>query len=231
MLSSMKTGLISAAALFGSCGATSAIAQTPVDLALVLAIDVSFSVNYEEFRQQRDGTAQALLDERVLAAITAGRHGAVAISVVLWSRHDRQTQLIPWRIVTDSASAASFASELSSSERTLRPGGTSISGAIEYSLRTLIACPCLPLRAVIDISADGRDSFSYRLDEWRAMAKSADVTINGLAIRNEIPTLDRYFEQHVITGPSAFVEIAESYDDYAEAIERKLLRELSPFSS
>lgn len=206
-------------------------AQTPVDLALVLAIDVSFSVNYEEFRQQRDGTARAFLDERILAAITSGRHGAIAVAVVLWSRHDRQNLLVPWQIVSDPSSAAAFAKKLGAAKRTLRPGGTSISGAIDYSLRALIACPCAPQRAVIDISADGRDSFSYRLDEWRAMADSANVTINGLAILNEIPTLDLYFERHVITGPSAFVEKAESYDDYAEAIERKLLRELSPYSS
>jgi len=212
-------------------GLPTAEAQTPVDLALVLAIDVSFSVNRREFRQQRDGTAQAFLDDRIVSAIAAGRYGAVAVSVVLWSRRDRQDLLVPWQIVADRASAAGFAQTLGASERSLQPGGTSISGAIEFGLHTLVACPCAPLRAVIDISSDGRDSFSYRLDQWRAMADSAGVTINGLAITNEIPTLDRYFELHVVTGPSAFVEKAEHYDDYAEAIARKLLRELSPHSS
>lgn len=201
-------------------------AARDVDLALVMAIDVSYSVNDIEFGQQRDGTAQAFRLEAIQDAITAGPYGAIAVTVALWSRTDRQQTLIPWTILASNSDIDQFSGELAASERHLKPGGTSISGAIEYGLKALGSCPCNPVKTVIDISADGRDSFSYRLDHWRQLAEAYAVTINGLAILNEIPTLDRYFEQNVIAGPAAFVEKALSYDDYATAIERKLLREL-----
>lgn len=213
------------------CGQVSnqvlAQASSPsVDLALVLAIDVSYSVDDLEFRQQRDATAGAFRLNNIQDAITGGAVGAIAVTVVLWSRTDLQQTLIPWMILSNKAAIDHFAGQLAQSQRLLKPGGTSISGAIEYSLKALTACPCNPLKTVIDISADGRDSFSYRLDRWRQLADAYDVTINGLAILNEIPTLDRYFERNVITGPAAFVERANNYGAYADAIERKLLREL-----
>lgn len=197
-----------------------------VDLALVVAIDVSYSVNAVEFRQQIDGTAQAFRQKTIQDAIIGGQHGAIAVTVALWSRSDRQQTLVPWTILSTALAIDRFADQLATAERELKPGGTSISGAIDYGLRALSACPCTPAKAVIDISADGRDSFSYRLDQWRQLADAYAVTINGLAILNEIPTLHHYFERNVITGPAAFVEIAETYADYAQAIERKLLREL-----
>ena len=220
-------GVLSLLAVLG----INTVSAREVDLALVLAIDVSYSVNETEFRQQRDGTARAFQQPAVQEAIIGGYYGAVAVTVVLWSNAKRQQTLVPWTIIDGAAGANQFAADLANSKRVLRPGGTSISGAIEYSLKALTQCPCNPTKLVIDVSADGRDSFGYRLDRWRALADSYAVTINGLAILNEIPTLHYYFERNLITGPAAFVEKAESYDDYADAIERKLLREMRSYLS
>ena len=202
-------------------------ATTSTDLALVLAIDASYSVDELEFEQQFEGTAAAFRSPEVLRAIEALPTQRIAVSIIQWSRYDSQVISLPWRIVDGPAGALALSGEISGSRRQTREGGTSISGALSYALLQMARCPCLPERRVIDVSGDGRHNSGPSLALVRSEAAARGVTINGLAILNEVRTLHYYFERHLITGVNAFVEAAADYSDYARAIKRKLLRELT----
>lgn len=206
--------------------AADARAQAPVDLALVLAIDASVSVDEAEFAAQTEGLARAFENPAVQAAIASGPHGSVAVTVLLWSRYGAQQTAVPWTLAGDAASAGLLAARLRGIRRNLRATATSITGAIERALQSLAACPCLPLRRVIDLSGDGRHNQGPALATVRDAVARRGVTVNGLAILSDVPTLHFYFARHVLAGPDAFVEVADTYDAYAEAMLRKLLREI-----
>lgn len=199
-----------------------------VDLALVLAVDASYSVDRAEFGQQIGGLAQAFTSPAVIAAIEALPRGRLAVVVTHWSQAGAQIVSVPWTIIEGTASSLAFATRLAQVERRTADGATSISGALRHGLGLLGRCPCRAERQVIDVSGDGRNNNGTALAVVRAEAELLGVTVNGLAILNEVETLHYYFEQQLITGPAAFVEIAADYRDYARAIQRKLLRELDP---
>jgi hypothetical protein len=223
----MAFGLSLLAALYLRYG-TPARAQTAdVDLALVLAIDCSFSVDTTEFRLQMQGLGQALRRKEIHDAIAQGTTGRIAVSVFQWSDDRSQLIVVPWTIVDGSASANALADKLETMPRKLAEGGTSISSAMRFAAAMLEAAPMRSERLVMDISSDGRNNIGISPDRVRNDIVNRGITINGLVIINEWPTLDRYFEQQVVGGPAHFVIVANDYPAYAEAIYRKLLREIT----
>ena len=218
--------LLASIVFLGLGGAAAAQTLRQVDLELVLAIDCSYSVDAREFELQKIGLAQAFRNPGVLAAIQAGKHKTIAVSVVEWSKPGVQEVVVPWTLVRDGAGAEALAARIEAVPRLTAEGATSISSMIRFGIAYLAANPISGARRVIDISADGRNNAGRKMAAAGALARAYGVTVNGLAILNEIPTLHFYFEQQVISGPDAFVMEANDYEDYAVAILRKLIREI-----
>ena len=200
--------------------------ESGADLALVLAIDCSYSVDRTEFDLQVRGTAQALIDPEVLEAIANNRHGRILVSVVQWSSEKSQVFSVPWMPVSNAAEALSLAARIREQKRQTAEGATSISGAIGAAIEAFSRLPVRADRYVIDISGDGTNNRGERVEDARIRSVAAGITINGLTILNEIYWLHHYFRNHVIGGPGAFVEIANDYAAYREAIRKKILREI-----
>ncbi len=199
--------------------------STRVDLALVLAIDCSFSVNANEFNLQMQGLARALSSEEVIDAITSGPNGAIAITVVEWSGVNDQKIAVPWVILDNPSVIRKIANNIASAPR-LASGKTSISAIIDFAVQQLAVAPVTASRHVIDISADGVNNDGALPERSRALALAAGITINGLAIINEVDALDSYFEKYIVGGPGYFVLVANDYKSYEQAIKKKLLREI-----
>ncbi len=202
-------------------------AEPTVDIALVLAVDVSLSIDAEEFALQRAGYAAAFRNKRVVDAITAGSRQAMAVTYLQWSGAREQQQIVGWHLITDRASAAHFADALAAADRVVAGGSTSLSGAIEASGRLLEHSGYLADRRIINISGDGSNN-SGRLPIFaRDEAIAEGITINGLAILKNEPFLDDYYRANVIGGHGGFVMTARDFDDFAEAILAKLIREIA----
>jgi hypothetical protein len=220
----MLTGAAIAGAVLGA--ATGAARAQVVDLLLVLAIDCSYSVDGGEYDLQRKGIAYALQDPEIRDAILSGPNGAIALSVVQWSSARSQVLVLPWRLLNSPDAIASAASEIAGLPRATQDGATSISAAIGFSMGVIERSPYQAVRRIIDVSGDGRNNNGPPLGGLREAAAARGITVNGLAILNEHPTLDYYFKAKVIAGFGAFVEPANSYPDYQTAIRRKMLREI-----
>ncbi len=197
-----------------------------VDVALVVAIDVSFSVDSTEHRLQMEGFATALESEEVLAAITSGPRQKIAIIIFEWSGEDNQGIIIPWTIIADESSARSVARILAKGPRSVAEGGTAIASALTYGGQLFASAPTSP-RHVIDLSTDGRNNVGKPAHQARDALVASGITINGLAITNEWAQLATYLEKHVIGGGESFVISATNYDDFAAAMQRKLVKEIS----
>src|SRR4051812_21788133 len=197
-----------------------------VDLALVLAIDCSFSVDANEFRLQMQGLGRAFFEAGIKKAIKSGPNGQIAVAAIQWSDESNQAVIVPWRIIANDSDADALGSTLAVMPRRLAEGGTSISMAIAYSAKLLTEAPPSE-RRVIDISSDGRNNIGPPVNIMRDRIVAEGITINALTILNEWPTLDTYFEKYVIGGQGAFVIPSNDYSAYAEAIYRKLLREIT----
>jgi hypothetical protein len=198
-----------------------------VDLALVLAVDCSFSVDATEFRLQMQGLGRAFRRPEIHEAIANGPIGKVVVSVFQWSDDRSQLIVVPWTIIDGPQPALALADILETMPRRLAEGGTSISSAMRFAAAMLEGAPFTAPRRVMDISSDGRNNIGMSTDRVRNEIARRNITINGLVIINEWPTLDKYFEQQVVGGPAHFVMIANDYTSYAEAIYRKLLREIT----
>jgi hypothetical protein len=204
-----------------------------VDLLLVLAVDVSRSIDEEEFTLQREGYAQALSDPTVINAIRSGPMGAIAVTYMEWSGANLQTVIIPWTVIDSAAPAQKIAQIL----RTVpRPFGerTGVGAAIAASVALIEAAPHEGLRQVIDISGDGRNSSGGPPGPFRDMAVEKGIIINALPIVNDKPTFGRmeldlpgFFREEVIGGPGAFMQIAEGFNSFAAAVKAKLVREIA----
>lgn len=197
-----------------------------VDLALILAIDCSFSVDSHEFALQMEGIGQAFMREDVKTAIAQGQRQRIAVSVVQWSDDRNQIVTLPWTVVSGNAEAEELGRILMNMPRQLAEGGTSISAALRFSAPLFNAAPSAE-RRVIDVSTDGRNNSGPPVSPMRDRLVAAGITINGLTILNEWPTLDSYFENNVAGGVGYFVIPADDYEDYGEAMFRKLLREIT----
>jgi Protein of unknown function (DUF1194) len=202
-------------------------AQTPVDLQLVLAVDVSGSVNQSRFELQRDGYVAAFRDPRVLETIRSGPHQAIAVTMVQWTGPALQVHVVPWMRVADVASAEAFATAVREAPRRLFGGGTSISGAIDYAATLFRESRFRATRRVIDISGDGSNNRGRLVTLARDEAVAAEIGINGLPIVALEPDLDGYYERNVIGGPGAFVVAAKDYEAFAGAILKKLITEIA----
>lgn len=220
-------GTVLASILFlGLVGAPAAQTSYPVDLELVLAIDCSYSVDTREFALQKTGLAEAFRHPAVVAAIQAGERGAIGVTVVQWSGAATQSTVVPWMLIADAASAADLAVRIESTRRMTQEGATSISAMVAYGIASIEANNLAGTRRVIDISADGRNNTGRKVRAVAPLAALSGVTVNGLAILNEVPTLGFYFERYVIAGAGAFAMEANDYRHYATAILRKLIREI-----
>lgn len=198
-----------------------------VDLALVLAVDCSYSVDGREFRLQMHGLAEAFRRPEIHKAIGSGTFGRIAVVVVQWSDDVNQVVAVPWTIIGHGDDALDMAEAIDATPRKLAEGGTAIGAALQYSAAVLLTAPVVATRRVIDISSDGRNNRGVRPSVARAEIIARGITINALPIINEWPTLDKYFEHQVVGGPYHFLIVANDYGAYAEAIYRKLLREIT----
>jgi hypothetical protein len=200
--------------------------EAEVDVALALAIDCSYSVDSGEHQLQMQGFAAALQSPEVLKAIQSGAHQRIAIIVYQWSDVDSQRIIIPWTIVDSRQSADAVGRNLALGRRSISEGGTAISSALMFGYSLFAEAP-RATRQVIDLATDGRNNMGTPTQQTRDLVVAQGVTINGLAIVNEWPTLDRYLENQVAGGDENFVEKAANYDDFGSAMLRKLVKEIT----
>jgi len=223
-----RTLLLLAVAFALPAGAQSVLPErTAVDVALVLAIDASGSVDDDRFELQKRGFGAAFRNQKVLDAIRAGTHGSIAVFMLQWTGPPQQEVMVPWTLINDAQSADRLAATIEATPRRLMGGGTSISGAIDYSVKALATSPYRGTRRVIDISGDGANNIGRPAEQARDEAIRSGIRINGLPILTVEPDLDQYFRKNVIGGPGAFAIPAKNYEQFAEAILRKLVTEIS----
>jgi hypothetical protein len=217
---------------------TAARAEDPVDVLLVLAVDVSRSIDEDEARLQREGYRAAIVDPRVVEAIRGGMMGAIAIAYVEWAGIEYQRTVLPWARIASQQDAEDWAQALEQAPRASL-SWTSISGGIDYSRKVLADAPFDGMRRVIDVSGDGVNNSGPAVEQMRDRAVSEGITINGLPIMNDRPTfgrmppipLDQYYAEQVIGGPGAFVIAAEDFSAFGNAVRRKLIREIAGMTS
>lgn len=209
-------------------------AEEAVDVALVLAVDVSRSIDEDEARLQREGYRNAISDPVVVAAIRGGMIGAVAIAYVEWAGIEYQRTILPWQRIATAMEAQAWASALAEAPRSSL-SWTSISGALRHSRALFAECPWEATRQVIDVSGDGVNNSGPPADTERDLTLAAGITINGLPIINDRPTfgrmppvpLDDYYRENVIGGDGHFMIVAEDFESFGVAVKRKLIREIA----
>ncbi|MDB5532066.1 MAG: von Willebrand factor type domain protein, partial [Hyphomicrobiales bacterium] len=197
-----------------------------VDLELVLAVDASGSVSQQRFNLQKQGYVQAFQDPRVARAIASGLTQSIAVTMFQWTGPMVSAEVIPWMKIADAASARAVAEAIAEVPRRIYGGGTSISGAIDQAM-TLFGQSFRGSRHVIDISGDGANSSGRSVSRARDEAVAKGVVINGLPILSVEPDLDQHYQEEVIGGPGAFMIVIKDYDQFADAIIKKLIAEIS----
>ena len=222
-------------ALLGAPAVPATAQEIPVDLELVLAVDISGSVDEVEALLQREGYIAALRHPQVIEAIQGGMFGRIAVIYVEWAGDHYQRTMLDWSLLEDAESAFAFADALAETPL-VTAHWTSLSGAIDYAVPLFENNGFEGFRRVIDISGDGHNNRGRPVEQARDEAVAAGITINGLPIVNDRPNpwggrppldLDLYYEQRVIGGPGAFIVVAEDYTAFASAILSKLLLEIA----
>jgi hypothetical protein len=212
----------------------SPVRAQPVDIELVLAIDISRSVDWEEGLLQREGYISAFSNPLLLAAIKNGYHGRIAVTYFEWSTWGDVRVVAPWTVIGDAQSAAKFTDVLRR-ELIWQGQRTSISQAIDFGASLFALNNVEGDRKVIDISGDGVNNSGRHINDSRQEALKQGITINGLPIINTRPgpgvpppqDLDVYYKECVIGGPGSFMVVAEGFEHFAEAITRKLILEIA----
>jgi hypothetical protein len=213
-------------------------AADPVDVELVLAVDVSLSMSPIELEIQRDGYAAALTDPKVIEAIKSGYHGRIAVTYFEWAGATMQHIIVPWTVIGSREDAEKVAQQLSA----LPPNSarrTSISGALEFGADLLAESPFRGVKRVIDVSGDGPNNQGPPVDLTRDQVSAQGITINGLPLMTnggitsayDVDDLDRYYADCVIAGPGSFVVPVNEWSQFPEAIRRKLVLELASAGS
>ena len=215
------------ATLLTGAGAGAARAAEQVDLQLVLAVDASGSVDMYRFELQKRGYAAAFRNPKVLAAVHSGISQAIAVTMHQWTGPRLQVHVIPWMVVKDAASAEALATAIEKTPRRLFSGGTSISGAIDFSRLILAQSPFTATRRTIDVSGDGANNIGRPAKIARDEAVKDGITINGLPILSVEANLDTWYFENVVGGPGAIMVPAENYESFAEAILKKLIIEIA----
>lgn len=209
-------------------------ADPTVDVELVLAVDVSYSMDMDELALQREGYAQAIISKEFLQALKSGPNGRIAVTYFEWAASTDQKIVIPWRVIDGPETADAVASEIVKTP-IRRASRTSISGAINFALPLFEESPHRGLRRVIDISGDGPNNNGMPVTLARDAAVEKGIIINGLPIMVKEPSystmdidnLDAYYEDCVIGGPGSFVVTIKERDKFKEAIRTKLLLEVA----
>jgi len=219
-------------------GGTAAARAEPVDLQLILAADVSRSIDNDEFQLQRKGYSAALQDPRVLSAIHSGALGAIAISFIEWSSVGEQRVVVDWTVIRDDESAAVVGDQILKAERSF-VGHTSISDAIDFAMERFAKSGRSSQRRVIDVSGDGTNNSGRPVEAARDDAVSRGVVVNGLAIINLNPNfgyvahtqppggLPNYYKENVIGGQGSFVLQIDDFHSFTDAMVQKLVTEIS----
>jgi hypothetical protein len=213
-------------------------AAEQVDLLLVLAADVSRSVDSGKFQLQREGYAAAVSDPHVLDTVRSGRTGRIGLTYIEWSGMGSQRVVIDWTTIGDAETAKGFGDRLLEAPRSFADR-TSISGAIEFAMSHLARAPYESARRTIDVSGDGTNNSGRDVSLARDEALAQGITINGLVILSETPLawnpdhtnppggLDNYYRNNVIGGPGAFVLAAQNFNSFGEAIIKKMIAEVA----
>ena len=206
-------------------------AMEPVDLALCLAVDVSASVDYDEYGLMLGGYAAAFRDPGVVALCVAGPRRAVALGVVFWSGVQPGPEVaVPWRRVDGEAAAEAVAAALDDAPRLRRAGGRALAERLAAGLALLARCPADAARLVLDVSGDGRHNQGRPPGPVRDLGVLAGVTVNALAVLNEETDLLDHYREEVIGGPGSFAVACADYHAFAKAVRAKLLREIPDVS-
>ncbi|MEM6932093.1 MAG: DUF1194 domain-containing protein [Pseudomonadota bacterium] len=209
--------------------------ETPVDVELVLAVDVSLSMTDRELEIQRRGYAEAIVSDDVVKAIGSGvPHGQIALTYIEWAGPISQRVVIDWTLIRTRADAEAFAAKLTTAFPDALPR-TSISGLIDYAIPRFVDNGFAGESKVIDISGDGPNNGGRPVLNARADAASRGITINGLPLMTRegmgdqfhLDDLDAYYRECVITGPTAFVIPVLKWEDFSDAVRRKLVLELA----
>lgn len=205
-----------------------------VDVELVLAVDISVSMTTSELEIQRHGYAAALTDPQVLKAITSGANGKIGITYFEWAGVTSQKTIVAWTVIAGQADAERVAEQIAELP-TWQSRRTSISGALNFGAGLMAQSPFKGIKRVIDISGDGANNEGPPMEPTRDAVVGQGITINGLPVMTsdadpkpyDVPELDRYFSACVIGGPGAFVMPVNEWEQFPEAIRRKLLLELA----
>jgi hypothetical protein len=213
-------------------------AQEPVDVQLVLAVDVSLSMSPQELEIQRHGYAAALTDNQVIEAIAGGAHGKIAVTYFEWAGSTSQRVIVPWTVVATRADAERVASQLTAAPSN-SARRTSISSAIDFGVDLFAETSFRGIKRVIDISGDGPNNQGPQVDLSRDAAVEQGIVINGLPLMTnggftsayDVDDLDLYYTDCVIGGPGAFMIPVNDWEQFPEAIRRKLVLELASAGS
>ena len=206
-----------------------------VDLELVLAVDVSGSIDSQEANLQRQGYAAAITNPLVVSAIQGGGTGRIALTYMEWADDGHQETIVDWQRIDSLASARTFSARLAGPP-SINARRTSIGNALLFAASRFDENGFDGVRRVIDISGDGPNNNGGRVDQARDAVVAAGITINGLPVINNrrnkfglpvMEDLDRYYADCVVGGPGAFFVVAKSFDDFADAILRKMLLEIA----
>ncbi len=208
----------------------------PVDVELVLAVDVSRSVDSTEQEMQFRGYANAFRDQRVIDGILGGPIGAIGVTLFTWADWETQEWLVPWMRLDSRTSAEAFAAAIDAAPRRTFLY-TSISGAMTFAARVLDNSPFEGTRRVVDISGDGVSNSGPPLEGPRAALLASGVVVNGLAVVDRtplpesllsvLPPLEVYYREEVIGGPGSFLVVAEGFEAFEAAVRRKIIREIA----
>jgi hypothetical protein len=194
-----------------------------VELSIVLAVDGSASVTYDEFGLIAGGMAAALRDPIVAGGLT----GTSVLSLLLWSGAGQQDVITGWTRIATKADLRAFADDVENMPRTVRAGTTAIGEALLASLTLLAQVPAIPKRNIVNVIGDGRSNDGIAPGPIRDRMSAADITINGLCILHEEPDLLTSYTNEVIGGPGAFAVTCREYKDFTEAMRQKLTREIN----
>jgi hypothetical protein len=222
-------------------GARAAGAPVPVDAAIVLAADVSRSIDDEEFALERRGYADAIQSQQLIDAISTGPHGAIALAYVEWAGDGEEKVVVDWAVIHNQADARAFVAALNAAPRSYL-GRTAIGAAIDFSFALFAESALETSRRVIDVSGDGTNNQGRPVTAARDAAVGAGAVINGLAIFNRKAAsmggylamhtnppggLAHYYRENVIGGEGAFVVPIDDFRSFGEAMMRKLLNEIA----
>lgn len=230
----LVTGFAAALIALSSSSSMRAGAPIGVDVELVLAVDISYSMDFDELALQREGYITALTSKDFIDALRGGAHGRIALIYIEWAGTHEQTIVVPWTLISDRASAEAFAAKLAAApvRRTYR---TSISGGLIFAAEQFGKSDFKGVRRVIDVSGDGTNNQGPLIEPTRDDIVAKGIVINGLPLQLkmpvgsmlDIPDLHEYYEDCVIGGPGSFVIPVRERSQFVNAIRQKLILEVS----